>query len=287
MKVKFLYIAITCFITTSVFAQTSINNYKYVIVPEKFDFLKNKDQYQLNSLAEFLFNKHGFIAVMEGTEYPEDLLSNRCLSLKSNVLKGSGMFKTKLTVELKDCNDRVIYTTAEGESREKEYKTAYNLALRDAFKSIEALNYNYKPNTDITSIGNGQAQVKPEVSAEIEQLKKEIQDLKKEKETEVTIKETPKPEVTTTQPKAIEKAIPTAATVIQGDTNVLYAQAITHGFQLVDSSPKVVYKIKKTNLKDVYLVESKNAIIYKKDNDWVIEYYASGILQQDVLNIKF
>lgn len=34
-------------------AQESLNGYKYVVVPEKFDFLKSEDLYQINSLTKF------------------------------------------------------------------------------------------------------------------------------------------------------------------------------------------------------------------------------------------
>ena len=76
-------------------------------------------------------------------------------------------------------------------------------------------------------------------------------------------------------------------TVIEGASNVLYAQEIENGFQLVDSSPKVIYRIKNTSLKNVFLVEGKNAMVYKKGDDWVIEYYSGSTLEQDPLNIKF
>lgn len=291
MKTPFFSILIVCFITTSVFAQANINNYKYVIVPNKFDFLKEKDQYQLNSLAKFLFNKCGFVSVMEGSEYPRDLMLNRCLGLKSDVIKESGMFKTKLKIQLKDCNDKLIFTSEIGESREKEYKTAYNLALRDAFKFIEALNYKYVPNNNITSISSAtQAQVKNEVSQEIQQLREEIQHLKKEKVAKVAAIEKPvlkTTKVVTPQPKPIEKKAIKEIGVIEGASNVLYAQAIENGFQLVDSSPKVVYRVKHTNLKDVFLVEDSSAVVYKKDDDWVIEYYSGATLKQEALNIKF
>ena len=56
-------------------------------MPNKFDFLKEKNQYQLNALAEFLFEKYGFETLTEGTDYPADLTANRCLALKSDVLK--------------------------------------------------------------------------------------------------------------------------------------------------------------------------------------------------------
>ena len=43
------------------FAQTeSVNNYKYVIIPEKFSFLKEANKYNLNSLTKMVFEKYGF-----------------------------------------------------------------------------------------------------------------------------------------------------------------------------------------------------------------------------------
>lgn len=285
MKAKLFTLILSCFFIASLFSQNSINNYKYVIVPYKFDFLKAKNQYQLNDLTKFLFDKYGFEALMEGSDYPADLMANRCLALKSDVFKDSGMFKTKLKVELKDCNDKIVYTSKIGESRVKEFKTAYNLALRDAFKSIEALNYKYEPNERITSIvTNTSTSAKTEVSKEIQELKKEIADLKKDKETKPVTADKPKVGLSKMVKQEPKKVVNTK---VEKVSSVLYAQAIENGFQLVDSSPKVVYRIKHTNLKDVFLVESKSAIIYKKGNDWVIEYYSGNTLEQEPLNIKF
>jgi hypothetical protein len=187
------------------------------------------------------------------------------------------MFKTKLGVELKNCNDQVVYTSEMGESREKEYQRAYNEALRDAFKSIEALNYKYVPSTSTnSSISVSQdVETKSEVSKELQQLREEIQNLKKEKEAVVVENVEPKVEVVAEVP------------VKEAASGVLYAQAIENGFQLVDSTPKVVYKIKKTSIDGVFLVENKNATLYKKDANWILEYYENNVLKQDVLNIKF
>ncbi len=286
MKINIFTAIIACFIVTTVFSQSNLSDYKYVIVPNKFDFLKERDQYQLNSLAQFLFNKYGFEALMEGGDYPEDLIRNRCLALRSDVMKGAGMFKTKLTVELKDCNDRLVYTSELGESREKDYSKAYVEALRASFKSIEALNYKYKPNENITALQTTKnSEEKNEVAQEIQELKQEIQNLKKEKEAEVAIEK---------QTEAIVAVVPTIKKETRIETGVkevlskvLYAQEIENGFQLVDSSPRVVYRIKQTKLDNVFLVENKSAIIYNKGDEWVLEYYANNVLKQDVLNIKF
>ncbi len=274
---------------TSVFSQSNLNSYKYIVIAEKFDFLNEPNQYRLNELTQFLFEKYGFEAVIEGEDYPQDLLVNRCLGLKANVLKDSGMFKTKLSVQLKDCNDRTVYTSEIGESREKEYEKAYNEALRNAFNSIEALNYKYEPNQKILALEAPAA--KNEVAAEIQQLKAEIQNLKKEKEVEAVesvpqpkveaVKET-MPTVVVTQTPMLEDKVSTTKS-----TGVLYAQAIDNGFQLVDSTPKVVYKIKKTGIADVFLVENKNATLYKKGTNWILEYYEDNVLKQEELDIKF
>ena len=37
------------------FSQQTVNDYSFIEVPELFEFLRGKDQYQLNSLTKFLF----------------------------------------------------------------------------------------------------------------------------------------------------------------------------------------------------------------------------------------
>ena len=303
MKFRFFSILTVCLIATSVLAQKGINNYKYVIVPNKYDFSKEKDQYQLNSLTQFLFNKYGFEAIMEGAEYPEDLNFNRCLAMKADVFKDSGMFTTKLKVILKDCNEKQIYETALGESREKEFKIAYNKALREAFKSFETVNYSYVPSNDVLALG-GTAAVVTNESEEIKQLKEQIQELEKTKATEQvnnsTLPSTPVvaspvvPVVLATTTTVIANEEETAAseeTMEEGVKKVLeavlYAQEIENGYQLVNSKPEVVYKVKKTHLDNVFLVEGNSAIVFKKGDDWVVEYYENNVLKQQTLNIKF
>ncbi len=124
-------------------AQQSINDYKYIIVPEGYSAFKGDDAYQLNSLTKFLFKKFGFSVISQNDKLPDDLINNGCKGLITNVKKNSTLFNTKLTVELKDCNGLAVFTSSEGQSREKEYKKAYQEALRNAFKSIQNLNYKY------------------------------------------------------------------------------------------------------------------------------------------------
>ena len=128
----------------------SVNDYKYVIIPEKFDFLNEKDQYQMNSLTKFLFNKYGFEAyIAKSDNLPLDYTRNGCNALYADIVEVSGMLRTKLLVKLLDCNDAVVFTSEEGSSKLKEYKKSYHEALRRAFESIDDLNYSYKKNSTV------------------------------------------------------------------------------------------------------------------------------------------
>ena len=273
MKIKFALLTLIAILTFNIVdAQTRVSDYKYVVVPKKFDFLKDDNQYRLNTLTKLLFEKYGFTAFMDDEVLPNDAATNNCLMLNSNVIKERGMFNTKLKIELRNCKNEVIYTSNIGESREKKFQVAYNLALRDAFNSFETVNYKYVPNSSIVS--NEQNNEK-----EVEKLKEEIRVLKEEKK---GITKSPKSE----KPKKVAKVIVDSPKK-EDNTDVLYAQKTNQGFQLVDSTPKIIYKIRKTGMANTYLVEGMSAIIYKLDANWILEYYKDGNLQTKLLNIKF
>jgi hypothetical protein len=123
-----------------------LNSYKYVLVPSKFDFLKESNQYQMNELAVFLFEKYGFKTYMANGEKPTDWAQESCNTLYADIIEGGGLFVTTLKVELKDCKNHLLFTSEEGNSKEKDFKKAYQEALRNAFKSIDKINYTYFEN---------------------------------------------------------------------------------------------------------------------------------------------
>jgi hypothetical protein len=121
----------------------SVNDYKYAIVPSKFSFLKEQNQYRLNMLTKMLMEKYGFVTYFDTDVLPTEIANQNCNKVFVDVLKESNMFITKLTVVLKDCKNNILYTSTEGKSREKEYQVAYNQALREAFNSFDILGYKY------------------------------------------------------------------------------------------------------------------------------------------------
>ena len=143
MQKIFISTVLFLFIGLQIVKGQNLNKYKYIIVPEQYSFNTEKDKYQLNSLTKFLFNKYGYKAVMGTSEYPEDLKENPCKGLKVDVEKSSTIFKTKLSILLKNCGGEVIHKTIEGISKEKDFKKSYHEALREAFEDIKTIKYTY------------------------------------------------------------------------------------------------------------------------------------------------
>ena len=142
---KKIIITLCLFGVVAISSAQNINNYKYIIIPETYDFLEEVNKYQLNALTKYLFEEAGFTTLMTNENKPQDLAMNSCLGLTSNVKNNSGLFVTKLVIELKDCQGKLIFKSEEGRSREKDFKKAYHEALRDAFTSFENIDYEYKP----------------------------------------------------------------------------------------------------------------------------------------------
>lgn len=288
MKLKYILIIVFVLSSGIIIGQRSLNEYKYVTVPNKFDFLKYDDQYQLNSLTKFLFTKEGFQTLYGGDVRPEELIKNSCLGLTTKVNNTSGLLNTKLVIELVNCRNETVFTSAEGRSKEKDYKKGYHEALRKAFESITDLNYSYEP---VKELVVQETQVEKEKETIPEEVKEEVA-LKESNEVAKTIEikqddkvidNIEKQQVEDVKNEVEAKELPE----LEASTNLLYAQANPYGFQLVDSTPKVVYILLKTSRADVYILKNKNGILFKKDNEWIVEYYEVNELVKQVLEIKF
>ena len=107
-----------------------------VIVPNRYAFQKEDNQYQLNMLTKFLLEKQGFKVYME-SEAPAELLQNPCDALKADVKNESNMMTSKVQLLLTDCTNKAVFTSQIGKSREKEFKKSYQEALRYALSGAE------------------------------------------------------------------------------------------------------------------------------------------------------
>ncbi len=239
----------------SVFAQKTINDYKYVIVPVKFDFQKEPNEYRLSTFTKAHLEKMGF-TVFYDDKMPVELISNRCGALYAYLERESAFLATKMSVSLKDCQNNVIFKSQEGKSKEKSFTKAYAEALDNAIVSLYQENYSYNGNVDFAA------------STPI-------------------IKQETTPTIAVKTP-AVQPNMP-QVTETQDLSKHLYAQPIKNGYQLVDSTPKVILKIYKTSNPDYFTAQSDtaNGVLIKKNNDWFFEYYQNDQPVSEKLLIKF
>ena len=233
----------------------SLQAQQTVVIPRKFEFQKEANRYQLNELTKFLFEKYGFKTLWED-EIPKDLANRRCDLLFAKVTDDSNMFTTKLKVHLDDCQGGEVYVSEEGKTREKDYKTAYHKALREAFAKDEML-AKFKD----TYVNNQKGISVPSVAQKVQPKKEEKEDV--EVVSEMILKEIPSKKV--------------------------FAQKLKDGFyQLVDSTPKIVLKVYKASVPDVFTAENETSkgIFYKKDGKYVYEYHQDGKLVKEVFDVE-
>jgi len=288
-------------VLSSVNAQKTVNDFKYVIVPERYDFLKENDQYNLNTLTKFLLEKENLKVYMDNSALPKELAENRCLGLYTKVTDYSKLFKTKLKIELLDCYNNVILESELGETREKEYKAAYHEALRNAYQSIKGLNYSY---TAKQSENKPLLVEDPEIVPGTPPKKIEAKTPKVEVKKPVAV-EKPKPVKTTTPSVMVEKAIeiekPKTPVIKKAPLkkpkeeimvvveSYLKAQPTAYGFSIINNvDGKSVFDIIKTGKKDVFFVKGENAIVYKLESGiWKKETFSDSKIVVETLDIRF
>ena len=250
-KVLFLIL----FLTTSLGFSQSLNDYKYAIVPSKFEFLKEKDQFRLNTLTKLLMEKYGFVTYFDSDVLPSEVAENNCNKVYVDVKSNGNLFVTKLTVVLKDCKNVVLFSSSEGKSREKELQVAYNQSMREAFSSFDNLEYKY----------NGMQNVKKEEVSNYKMITKDS-----------TL-------------KLQENGI----IIVENDLefqNLLVAEIIKLGYLLIDpATSAIVLKLYKTSNENVFIANSNsiNGVVIKKGQEIFVEYYENKQLISRKLNVNF
>lgn len=266
MKNTLLLLFLLAFSFISFGQEKKVNNYKYIIVAEKFNAFKERDQYQTSSLTKFLLKKNGFTVILDSEEYPLELQKDPCLGLNASLEDNSTMLKTKVFIELKDCSNKVVFTSNEGVSKYKDYKKSFQEAIRNAHKSMGNIKYLALKN-----------------EKKIDSKKDNVADISLETIAAETKNNIP---VIATIP-LINKVEKVSVNKDEKLTNTLYAQPVENGYQLINLKPEVVFLILNTNIKDVFIIKDKNGLLYKKDTTWVAEFYENGRLLEIKYQIKF
>jgi len=253
MKTRILFLLF--FVTIYGFSQ-SINDYKAIIIPLRYEFLKSDNQYRLQTLTKFNLQKAGFKAFYSNESTPVEF-NDRCSLLYIDVINKNAFLTTKIQITFKDCNDKIVFQSILGNSKEKEYEKAYVDALNEAFKSVYDLQYKYNAKV----VGNISEPMPKTVPAE---TTSEVVVAVIDSNKEIKIKETK-------------------------SSDLLYPQPTAYGYQLIDSEPKVIIKLYKTSNPRSYIAfkGSVQGVLISKENQWLFEYYQNNEKISENVEVKF
>jgi hypothetical protein len=131
---KKLSIALFTFCLTAVYGQQKVSDYKYVIIPEKFQTFK--DSFGLEGFLERALNGKKYVAVKGNRDqWPSEVRENVCNALNADIINDKSLLRNKVILQFKDCNDRVLQES-KGMSMIKEFEEGFPDALKDALKRV-------------------------------------------------------------------------------------------------------------------------------------------------------
>ncbi len=311
MKNKITLFVSLLVLSTSVFAQFNLNDYKYVIVEKQFHFQSEPNQYDLQRLVRFELEKLGFVVLLEGEGLPDELKKDICLALTTDIT-ARGALRTKAIVRLMNCSGELVYQSGDGISKEKEFRRVYQLAIQKAFDTMAGINHNYveKEKEEVVSTDSKEAQEKIiALEAEVARLKvekaanevgtevKEVTE-KLMKAVDSELDKTKKESVDNDSPannEVVETEIVLAPEKPESDWREglpsfkskqygnLYMKPGYKGTYLVNEENETVFKLQSTSKKDVYLtkVNGETGVAFYNTllNNIQIEYYVDDELK--------
>jgi len=145
-KLSILMLAVS---STMVFAQ-KVSDYKYVSVPEKFETFK-EDYGLKNFFIKALAGKKYIVLPVIKDNWPAEAKSNFCNVVNADVINDKNLFKNKVIVQFKDCNNNLILES-KGGSKIKEYEEGLQDAIKEALIKIPLSN----PVAFLPASANGQ-----------------------------------------------------------------------------------------------------------------------------------
>ena len=217
----------------------TVSDYKYIMIPAELNDFKENRSYGLSIMLENALRGKKYTALSETkTNWPADAISNPCKVLSADVLDDKSMFRNKIILQFKDCNNQVILTQ-KGSSIIKEFEPGFRDALKQALVKIPVSN----PSSVIENLVNSKPQ---EVS-----------------------------KTTETKTNEVITKIPTAQKYTNKNLNFQKIQIADDQFILVDGNSSVPFAtFKSTAKKDVYRVKlgsGESTIGYYENGNIIIE----------------
>lgn len=228
-------------------AQT-VSDYKYVSIPSELTDFKENRSFGLNRMLENSLKAKKYVVLPETkSNWPADASGNPCKVLSVDILDDKSMFRNKIILQFKNCNNQVVLTQ-KGLSTIKEFEAGYQDALKQALTKVSVSN----PSAAIENIASTNPQ----------------ETVSKSQETANTLEVTKTNQVVSQNQTAAKK-------YTNGNLNFQKIQIAEDQFILIDGRSSVPFAtFKSTAKKDVYRVKlgtGESTIGYYENGNIVIE----------------
>ena len=249
-------------------AQAQLDNYKYFVVPKRFDAFMDINQHQSSTLVKFLLTKYEFEPLYDDA-IPEELFLNKCLGLTTQLEDNSTYLQTVVAIVFYDCRGQEVFRTQEGRSKNKVFKEAYSEAIQEAMQTMALISHHYR--------GSEQTVEEPVVAEAPDPI-----EATPETETEVSLAE---PAVIADvaeeapEPLAKEESVP--------EITYWEETARSNGYILTNPDKEVTWVIMKTSSPEVFMAISTTTqgVAFKVENGWRLEYYLGDLLKVEEIKL--
>ena len=101
-----------------------------ILISSKYDFQKEKNANNINNMLKAILVSNNYEVYFDDTILPMEIAENRCAILTGILVDNSNMFVTKMKFQIKDCQNKIVFETAEVKSKEKDIQMGYIEAIK-------------------------------------------------------------------------------------------------------------------------------------------------------------
>ena len=105
---------------TALFSMASFAQEKQaIIISSKFDFQEERNSYNINNMLKAILTSNNYQVYFDDETLPIEIAQNKCNALTGVLLDKSNLFITKVKLQIKDCQNNLLFETVEVKSKEK------------------------------------------------------------------------------------------------------------------------------------------------------------------------
>ena len=122
---KLLILFMTLFSIVS-FAQKK----QAILISSKYDFQNEKNSYNINNMLKAILTSNNYQVYFDDEVLPMEIAQNRCNALTGVLIDNSNLLLTKIKLQIKDCQNNLLFESAEVKSREKDIQTGFMESIK-------------------------------------------------------------------------------------------------------------------------------------------------------------